>query len=30
MEDRELLTLDVEDILAQANEKAKKVREWVK
>lgn len=30
MENRELLTLDVEDILAQANEKAKKVREWVK
>jgi len=30
MENRELLTLDVEDILAQANEKANKVREWVK
>ncbi|UCH06829.1 MAG: amidohydrolase [Deltaproteobacteria bacterium] len=30
MENRELVTLDVEDILAQANEKAKKVREWVK
>ena len=30
MENRELLTLDVEDILARANEKAKKVREWVK
>jgi 5-methylthioadenosine/S-adenosylhomocysteine deaminase len=30
MENRELLTLDIEAILAQANEKAKKVREWVK
>jgi 5-methylthioadenosine/S-adenosylhomocysteine deaminase len=30
MENRELLTLDVEDVLAQANEKANKVREWVK
>jgi 5-methylthioadenosine/S-adenosylhomocysteine deaminase len=30
MENRELLTLDIEDILAQANEKANKVREWVK
>jgi 5-methylthioadenosine/S-adenosylhomocysteine deaminase len=30
MENRELLTVDLEDILARANEKAKKVREWVK
>jgi 5-methylthioadenosine/S-adenosylhomocysteine deaminase len=30
MENRELLTLDIEDILTQANEKANKVREWVK
>jgi len=30
MENRKLLTLDVEDILARANEKAKRVREWVK
>jgi 5-methylthioadenosine/S-adenosylhomocysteine deaminase len=30
MENRRLLTLDVEDILTRANEKAKKVREWVK
>jgi 5-methylthioadenosine/S-adenosylhomocysteine deaminase len=29
MENRELLTLDVEDIRARANEKAEKVREWV-
>jgi len=30
MENRELLTLNVEDTLARANEKANKVREWVK
>jgi len=30
MENRKLLILDVEDILARANEKANKVREWVK
>jgi len=30
MENREILTVDVEDVLARANEKAKKVREWVK
>ena len=29
MEDRRLLTLDVEDIIGRSKEKSKKVREWV-